>query len=65
MIITANWDADSHNRWTVPLGGGIAKFLMIGNQPMMARLEAYYNIERPVGAPNWSLSFLVRFFFPR
>ena len=65
MIITANWKADSGDRWTVPLGGGISKFLMIGNQPVMARLEAYYNIERPVGAPNWSMNFLVRFLFPR
>jgi hypothetical protein len=65
MIITANWDSDSHNRWTVPLGGGISKFLMIGNQPVMARLEAYYHIERPVGAPDWSMNFLVRFVFAR
>jgi len=65
MIITANWDADSRNRWLVPLGGGIGKFLMIGNQPMMARLEGYYNVERPVGAPNWSVNFLVRFLFPK
>jgi hypothetical protein len=65
MIITANWNADSDNRWTVPLGGGISKFLTIGHQPLMARLEAYYNIERPAGAPEWSMNFLVRFFFPR
>jgi hypothetical protein len=24
-IITANWKADSSQRWTVPLGGGIAR----------------------------------------
>jgi hypothetical protein len=40
MIITANWNAGSENRWTSPLGGGISKFLVIGHQPFMARLEA-------------------------
>ena len=24
-IITANWEADSDDRWTVPLGGGFGK----------------------------------------
>jgi hypothetical protein len=65
MVIVANWNANSDNRWTVPLGGGIAKFLNIGNQPLMARLDAYYNIERPVGAPDWSMNFLIRLFFPK
>ncbi len=65
MVIVANWEADSENRWTVPLGGGIAKFLTIGNQRLMARLDAYYNVERPQGAPDWHVNFLVRFFFPR
>ena len=40
MVIVANWEADSKNHWTVPLGGGLAKFLTIGNQPLMARLDA-------------------------
>jgi hypothetical protein len=65
MIITANWNAGSDNRWTVPLGGGISKFFAIGHQPVTARLEAYYNVKRPAGAPEWSMNFLVRFFFPR
>jgi len=64
MVIVANWEANSENRWTVPLGGGIAKFLTIGDQPLMARLEAYNNIEKPVGAPDWSINFIVRLFFP-
>jgi hypothetical protein len=32
IIITANWQADSDQRWTVPLGGGVGKLLKIGNQ---------------------------------
>ena len=29
-IITANWEADSDNRWTVPFGGGVGKIFKIG-----------------------------------
>jgi len=32
-IITANWEADSDNTWTVPFGGGIGKIFNIGKQP--------------------------------
>ncbi|MGB5620691.1 MAG: hypothetical protein WBM78_27865, partial [Desulfobacterales bacterium] len=51
MIITANWDADSSNRWTVPLGGGVGKLLKIGSQPINVRTEAYYNVAKPNSAP--------------
>ncbi|MBW1743595.1 MAG: hypothetical protein JRJ47_09240, partial [Deltaproteobacteria bacterium] len=33
-IITANWEADSDNRWTIPLGGGFGKMFAIGSQKM-------------------------------
>jgi len=65
MIITANWDADSSQRWTVPLGGGAGKLFKIGNQPINSRIEAYYNVERPDGAPDWQASFQFQFLFPK
>jgi hypothetical protein len=65
IIITANWQADSSNRWTVPLGGGVGKLFKIGNQAMNVRTEAYYNVEKPDGAPDWSLSWTLQFLFPR
>jgi len=65
MIITANWDADSSQRWTVPLGGGIGKLFKIGNQPINSRIEAYYNVKRPDGAPDWQASFQFQFLFPK
>ena len=64
-IATANWNADSSQRWTVPLGGGIGKMFKIGNQPINSRLEAYYNIEKPEGAPDWQASFQFQFLFPK
>lgn len=65
MIITANWEADSGNKWTVPLGGGFGKIFAIGEQKMNTRLEAYYNVEKPDGAPEWSFSWTLQFLFPR
>ena len=65
MIITANWQADSGNRWTVPVGGGVGKMFAIGSQKMNTKIEAYYNIEKPAGAPDWSLNWTLQFLFPR
>jgi len=65
IIITANWQADSSNRWTVPLGGGVGKLFKIGNQPMNVRTEAYYNVEKPDSAPDWQWGFTVQFLFPK
>ena len=65
MVITANWYADSSNRWTVPLGGGVGKLLKIGKQAINVRTEAYYNIEKPDSAPDWQWGFTVQFLFPK
>jgi hypothetical protein len=65
MIITANWQADSGNQWTVPLGGGFGKMFAIGSQKMNTKLEAYYNVEKPDGAPDWAFSWTLQFLFPR
>jgi hypothetical protein len=65
LVITANWKVDAANRWTVPLGGGVSRFLYIGNQPMIVRLDAYYYVEKPVSAPDWSINLLFRLLFPR
>ncbi len=65
MIITANWEASSGNEWTVPLGAGFGRVFKIGNQPINSRLEAYYNVERPDGAPEWNLAFTIQFLFPK
>ena len=65
MIWVANWDAPSSERWTIPLGGGGGKIFKIGNQMMNAKLEAYYNLESPKAGPDWSMSFMLQFLFPR
>lgn len=64
-VMTANWNNDSGNRWTVPVGGGAGKVTRIGNQPVNTSLQGYYNVEKPVFGPDWSLRFQVQFLFPK
>jgi len=65
IIITANWKASSGNEWTVPLGGGVGRVFKIGKQAINSRLEAYYNVVQPDGAPDWSFAFTWQFLFPK
>ncbi len=64
-IITANWQADSDERWTVPVGAGVGRIFKIGTQPVNAQLGAYYNVEKPEGAPDWNIRFQFQFMFPK
>jgi len=64
-VITANWEADSDNTWTVPFGGGVGKIFRIGKQPMNASAAAYYNVEKPDFGADWQLRLQVQFLFPK
>jgi hypothetical protein len=65
LILTANWQADSKNVWTVPVGGGVGRVFKVGDQAINSRLEAYYNVVTPDGAPDWTVSFTWQFLFPK
>ena len=56
-IVSSNWNSSSGNRWLVPVGGGIGKTLQVGNRKWAASVQAYANILKPEGAPDWSLRF--------
>lgn len=64
-VITADWEADSDNQWTVPFGGGFGKIFKIGKQPINAQMAAYYNVETPDNGPDWSLRLQLQFLFPK
>jgi hypothetical protein len=64
-IITANWEAESENRWTVPFGGGFGKIFKIGKQPLNAQASAYYNVESPTFGADWQLRVQLQFLFPK
>jgi hypothetical protein len=64
-VMTADWEKPSSERWTVPLGGGIGKMVRFGKQPVDFKLQAYSNIEKPEGGPDWTTMFAVKFLFPK
>jgi hypothetical protein len=64
-IATVNWKADSSNRWTVPVGGGVGKIFHLGKLPVNTQLSAYYNVVRPDDAANWQIRFQVQLMFPK
>jgi hypothetical protein len=64
-IFTADWKADSDDRWTVPLGGGVGKIVRIGKLPLNLQLSAYYNVVTPDNGADWQLRFQFQFLFPK
>lgn len=65
-IITANWEAQSDQVWTVPLGLGIGKATKMGSTPFIAQIHAYYNVVTPESyGEDWQMRIQVQWLFPR
>jgi len=64
-IITANWEADGGNVWTVPLGGGVGHIFHAGKLPVNTQLAGYYNVATPDFGADWQLRFQVQLMFPK
>jgi hypothetical protein len=64
-IITADWNANRGDKWTVPIGGGVGKIIRLGKLPLNAQLAAYYNVVTPDNGADWQLRFQVQFLFPK
>ena len=63
--ISADWNADSSNQWTVPLGITVGKTFSVGEgHAFDVSAGPYYNVERPDGAADWMLRFGVSWLFP-
>jgi len=64
-IITVDWKAESSQRWTVPIGGGVGKIFHLGKLPVNTSLSAYYNVVRPDDGANWQIRAQVQLMFPK
>jgi hypothetical protein len=64
-IITANWEADSDDVWTVPLGLQIGQILKIGKQPVNISGGAYYNVAKPKYGADWTMRLQFTLLFPK
>lgn len=63
-VITANWEANTGDRWTIPVGGGIGRIFHIGKQPINAQVNYYYNVESPNSGGDSQLRTQWTFLFP-
>jgi hypothetical protein len=48
-----------------PVGGGLGELHRFGKLPVDFKLQAYTNVEKPTGGPDWSMMFAVKFLFPK
>jgi hypothetical protein len=63
--MTADWNAPSGQRWTIPMGMDVGKAFEIGKQSVSLQFGTYYNVERSVGAARWLLRLQVSLIFPK
>lgn len=63
--ITADWNAEGDNVWTVPFGGGVGRVFKWGKQSMSITGKGFYNVERPDNAPDWNLQLRIALLFPK
>lgn len=64
-LITANWEAEGDDTWTVPIGAGVGRVVHVGKQPVNVNCQVFYNVERPSGGPEWSLRLAIQLLFPK
>jgi hypothetical protein len=64
-IMTANWEASSGEKWTVPLGGGFGRVFHVGDQAMNFSFQGFGYAQEPTGGPDWSLRLQLSFLFPK
>jgi len=64
-IITVDWKAESGDRWTIPLGGGIGHIFHLGRLPVNTQISGYYNVVAPDYGADWQLRAQVQLMFPK
>jgi hypothetical protein len=63
-IVTANWEADSDDTWTIPWGLQVSKVARFGSQPVNLMLGYYTNAKHPQDGPDAQIRFQINFIFP-
>jgi len=64
-IITANWEAESGNQWTVPLGLGLGKLIKLGGKlPVNLNASYFYNVVTPDFGPQYQVRLLAAVLLP-
>jgi hypothetical protein len=64
-IMTADWDAPSGEKWSIPIGGGAGKIVRLGKLPLNINSQIFYYLDKPTGGPEWEWRFQVQAMFPK
>jgi hypothetical protein len=64
-LITANWEAGSGDKWTVPIGGGVGRVFHWGKQATNMRMAYFYNVEKPEFGAQWDFQVSFTLLFPK
>ena len=65
-ILTVDWKADSSQRWTVPIGGGVGKIFHLGKLPVNTQSSTRTTTWcRPDYGANWQIRAQVQLMFPK
>ena len=62
---SANWEADSGERWTVPINVIVSKMTKFGPFPLSLGVGGGYYVESPMVGPDWKLRFVATVILPR
>ena len=60
-----DWNADSDNAATIPVGGGIGKLFRFGKMPVDIKFQTFWNCERPEDTGEFTAQLQVKFLFPK
>ena len=59
-VITYDWNADSGEAWSMPVGIGLAKTTRLGGKPWKFQAQVQYYVEQPDAfGPEWLFKFTV------
>ncbi|MGB5254279.1 MAG: neuromedin U [Sedimenticolaceae bacterium] len=64
-VITANWEADNDDEWTVPVGGGVGRVFKMGKQQVNMKMAYYYNVAKPDFGAQWDMQLTFFLLFPK
>ncbi len=64
-IITANWEANSGDQWTIPLGIGAGRLFKWGSTPINMQVGYYHNVVKPDFGADSQFRFQFVLLFPK
>jgi hypothetical protein len=63
--ISVNWQANSNNAWTVPVGGGVGKVVSVYGQMLNIAAQGYVYPVHPTTGSGWTVQTTLQWLFPK